>query len=165
MSLYAICDQIAQAISKGFEVDEETGEVLADISELESLQIAEEEKLENIICYRKNLLAEADAIKAEETELNKRRKSKEAKANRLDQYIALCMKTSGRNHFESPRCKASFRTSKCVEIDEKAFFGSAPSQYVRVKREADKKAIREALQEGIPVVGASLVEKDGLVIK
>ena len=52
MTLYEIRDQIARILDTGFVVDEETGEVLADESSLDALKMAEEEKLENIICYR-----------------------------------------------------------------------------------------------------------------
>ena len=55
MTLYEIRDQIARILDTGFVVDEDTGEVLADESSLDALKMAEEEKLENIICYRKNL--------------------------------------------------------------------------------------------------------------
>ena len=61
MTLYEIRDQIARILDTGFVVDEDTGEVLADESSLDALKMAEEEKLENIICYRKNLLSEAKA--------------------------------------------------------------------------------------------------------
>ena len=72
---------------------------------------------------------------------------------------------SGRDKFETSRCKASFRSSKSVEIDESVFYGAAPDQYFRVKREADKNAIKAAIASGTTVAGATLVEKEGLVIK
>ena len=160
MTLYEIRDQIARILDTGFVVDEDTGEVLADESSLDALKMAEEEKLENIICYRKNLLSEAKAIKFEEESLSKRRK-----ASRLDQYIASCMRMSGRDKFETSRCKAFFRCSKSVEIDDYVFYDSAPEQYIRVKREADKNAIKAAIASGTLVSGAALVEKEGLVIR
>ena len=163
MTLYEIRDQIARILDTGFVVDEDTGEVLADESSLDALKMAEEEKLENIICYRKNLLSEAKAIKFEEESLSKRRKAKEAKASRLDQYIASCMRMSGRDKFETSRCKAFFRCSKSVEFDDYVFYDSAPEQYIRVKREADKNAIKAAIASGTLVSGAALVEKEGLV--
>ena len=53
MNLYEIQKQIQQILDVGFAIDEETGEVLADASELDALKIAEEEKLENVVLYRK----------------------------------------------------------------------------------------------------------------
>ena len=91
--------------------------------------------------------------------------AKEAKASRLDQYIASCMRMSGRDKFETSRCKAFFRCSKSVEIDDYVFYDSAPEQYIRVKREADKNAIKAAIASGTSVSGAALVEKEGLVIR
>ena len=63
------------------------------------------------------------------------------------------------------RSKAFFRCSKSVEIDDYVFYDSAPEQYIRVKREADKNAIKAAIASGTSVSGAALVEKEGLVIK
>ena len=146
-------------------VDEDTGEVLADESSLDDLKMAEDEKHESIFGYGKSRRLGAKAIKFEEESLSKRRKAKEAKASRLDQYIASCMRMSGRDKFETSRCKAFFRCSKAVEIDDYVFYDSAPEQYIRVKREADKNAIKAAIASGTSVSGAALVEKEGLVIK
>ena len=52
-----------------------------------------------------------------------------------------------------------------VEIDDYVFYDSAPEQYIRVKREADKNAIKAAIASGTSVAGAALVEKEGLVIR
>lgn len=54
---------------------------------------------------------------------------------------------------------------KSIEIDDAVFFDAAPEQYIRIKREADKNAIKAAIVSGTSVAGAVLVEKEGLVIK
>ena len=165
MKLYEIQAQIQQILDIGIAVDEETGEVLADESQLEALQMEEAEKLENIICYYKNLNADADAIKAEEQALKKRREAIQARSERLSEYIADRIKASGRAKFEAPRCVASFRKSAAVEIQEDVFFASAPEELVRVKRDADKTAIKKAIQSGQAVAGATIVERESLQVK
>ncbi len=164
MNLYEIQTQIQQILDMGFAIDEETGEVLADASELDALKIAEEEKLENVVLYRKNLIAEAELIKAEEKALADRRKAKENRAKKLDEYIAFCMKNTNRNKFETAKCKVSFRKSKAVEIDD-AFFESAPDDLLRIKKEADKARIKKLLQSGQAIHGAVLVERESLQVK
>ena len=163
-SLYKIQSQIQQILDIGFVIDEETGEVLADASELDALILAEEEKLENVILYRKNLIAEAELIKAEEKALAARRKAKENRAKSLDDYISSCIKSSGRDKFETAKCKASFRKSKAVEIDN-TFFESAPDDLLRIKKEPDKPKIKKLLQSGETVKGAVLVERESLQVK
>lgn len=164
MNLYQIRQEIEQILESGFAIDEETGEVLADESDLEALSIAEDEKLENCLCYIKNLKAEVEALKSEEGALSKRRKAKEAKAERLKNYVAGHMKMSGKKKFEAARCKASLTTSRSVEIDDTVFFDCAPGEYIRIKKEADKPAIKAAIASGIEIAGATITEKEGLRI-
>ena len=56
MKLYEINEQILDCI------DSETGEVI-DPEKLNNLQIAKDEKLENLALWYKDLLAEANALK------------------------------------------------------------------------------------------------------
>lgn len=163
-SLYQIQLQIQQILDTGFVIDEETGEVLADASELEALTMAEEEKLENVILYRKNLIAEAELIKAEEKSLADRRKAKENRAKRLDEYIGFCMKNANKDKFETAKCKVSFRKSTAVEVDN-TFFENAPDNLLRIKKDADKTAIKKLLQSGQAIKGAALVERESLQVK
>ena len=76
MTLYDINSQILDFMNN-IEIDEETGEILTDMSLLDQLQVAHDEKIENIACYIKSVEAECDAIKKEEVNLAKRRKVKE----------------------------------------------------------------------------------------
>lgn len=165
MNLYEIQSSIAAILDTGIIIDEETGEVLADTTDLESLQMAFDEKLENTICYYKNLKAEAAAIRQEEQALAARRKTNENRAVSLERYIQSCMSNSGLQKFETPRCKAPLTHSKSVEIADDVFFTFAPEEYVRVKKEADKTAIKKAIGAGVDVPGACIVENERLAIK
>lgn len=75
-SIYEIDQEILACI------DEETGEIL-DAKRLDALQMEREKKLENVACWVKNLLADADAIKAERRQLEEREKAARNKAERL----------------------------------------------------------------------------------
>lgn len=165
VNLYEIHSRIAAILDTGIIIDDETGEVLSDVSDLESLQMEFEEKLENTICYYKNLKAEAMAIRQEEQALAARRKANENRATSLERYIQSCMSGSGLQKFETPRCKASLTHSKSVEIADDVFFALAPEEYVRVKKEADKAAIKKAIGAGADIPGACIVENERLTIK
>ena len=80
MTLYEIDRAIMDAITAG--LDPETGE-LTNYDELEELQLARDEKIENIACYIKNIAADAKAIRDEEQALAKRRKTLENRAEGL----------------------------------------------------------------------------------
>ncbi len=67
MTLYEIDKAITDL------ADPETGEI-TDFEALDNLQMARDQKIENIACYYKNLVSDAEAIKAEEEALAERQK-------------------------------------------------------------------------------------------
>lgn len=148
-------------------VDADTGEILADteadviMAELENLQMAKEEKRENIACWIKGMDAEVAAIKEEEKRLALRRKMLENKRERIFNF--LFMELNG-DKVSSPRVKVSYRKTTSVEVTN---MDELPDEYRRVKitEEADKTAIKEAFKAGVPVVGAKLVERLSMSIK
>jgi len=165
MTLYEINEQIKDALNRLFEsADEETGEVSVDaMQELEDLKAAREEKLDNIGAYIKNLEAEAKAISDEMSALKERLDSKTRKIERLRNYVSWDLLNNGEKNFETARVAFSFRKSTSVKVDE----DKLPKKYFvkKVTYSPDKKEIRKALDEGIAVKGAELVEKQNLQIK
>lgn len=91
MTLYEIDDAILRCIhlpdmADDELVDTETGEIF-DTEYLEGLKMDREKKIRNILCWIKNLNAEAEALKAEEKKLAARRKINENKANNLKTWM------------------------------------------------------------------------------
>lgn len=164
MNIYEINKAIEDILEDGFSVDEETGEILFDESDLNALDAEISEKIENVACYIKNLTADISALKEEEKNLNTRRKQKERKIESLRGYINYAMGLSGRKSLESPRCRISFRKSTQVEISD---LEHLPEQFITRTEEikANKNAIKEAINSGAEVKGAELVERRNLQIK
>ena len=52
-SLYEINNDYVNVIENGFSIDEETGEILFDKTNLDELEIEFKEKADNIACYIK----------------------------------------------------------------------------------------------------------------
>ena len=143
-----------------FDIDEETGEIL-NAKELETLEMARDEKIENVGLWVKNLKAEAEAIKAEKDAMAKRQKQAENKAKSLENYLYFA--TQGKP-FTTPRVAISYRKSEAVEIvDETAI----PEQYVNIEvvSKPNKKAIKDAIKSGETVDGCTLVERENIQIK
>ena len=109
----------------------------------------------------KDLLAEAEAIKAEEQALAKRRKQAENKADWLKRYVAQALEGE---KFKTPRVAISYRTSEAVEILDEDLI---PEEFLMIKTEykPDKKAIKDELKVGGEVEGAVLVKRTSLQIK
>ena len=157
MTLYEINTSITNAIEHG--CDTETGEIIS-ADELDALQIAREEKIENIGLLIKNLNAEAAALKAEKDAFAARQKSAENRVEWLKRYLANNL--NGET-FKTSRIAMSWRKSDAVEIQS---MESVPEAYMKYKDpEPDKMAIKKALKAGECVPGCVLVEKNNLQIK
>lgn len=156
MTLYEIDRQILNAIEYG--CDPETGEII-DAAALDALEMAKEEKTENIILLIKDLTAENKAISEEEQALAKRRRAGENRVEWLKNYL---MASLDGEKFKTPRCSASYRKTAAVSIiDESAI----PSEYIRTKTEPNKMAIKDALKAGETIPGATLEDRVSLIIK
>lgn len=163
MTLYDIDNRIEQLISDS--IDEETGELLLNMDDLEALNAERELKIENLALYIKNLRAEASAIRDEEKALAARRKSTESIADRIEKALSISL--SG-NKFQTARVSVSFRSSTAVEIGESFVSWASENMpdLLRYKEpEADKKAIGEALKKGVEIPGANLVNRTSMIIK
>lgn len=161
MTLYEINQAMLDCI------DMETGEII-DVVQLNELEMAKAEKVENVVLWIKNLEAETDAIIAEMEALMKRRRVKENKAYQLRQYLNEALEGQ---RFETARCAVGYRKSQAVEIeDEKAFldwiYSSGRDDLLTYQQpKVNKTEVKAALKTGLEIPGAALVEKKNMQIK
>lgn len=164
MNLYTIDKHIQEVLDNGFSFDEETGELLFDMSSLEELQDMYQSKVDNIASYIKNLENLNDAIKNEKKALDERLKANEKKAERLKNYLAMSLTQNGYSNFETPRNKISFRKSESTKIVNEL---AIPDKFKKaeVKVSINKAEIKKALKNGVEVPGAVLEEKKNMILK
>jgi hypothetical protein len=87
------------------------------------------------------------------------RKAKELLKNRL----SLAMQQFGIERISSPTINLSFRKSEAIEITEE---GAIPAAYLDPQpSRVNKLKIKEAINEGTMVPGASLVTRQNLIIR
>ena len=158
MTLYEIDQNIMAWI-------DEDGEI-TNPEAFNELQITRSEKLEGIACWIKNLKADAAAIKAEEDVLAERRRTIENKIKSLSEFLS---NTLAGQKFSTPRVSVSYRTSKALEIADNDTFVAWASMFnpslLRIKRDPDKKAITDAINGGMDVPGAQIVERKSMQVK
>lgn len=159
MSIYDIDSAIVSLI------DAETGEV-SDEEAFDALQMERDKKVENIGLYFKDLTAEAKAIKEEEASLAARRKSVEAKAERLKKLLDYALQGQ---KFSSPRLKVSYRKSSTVELAE-GFTDWAMSNADDLLTYSDPKpnktAIKAAIKDGrVPENLAAIETHENISVK
>lgn len=154
MTLYEI-DQAIMGL-----VDQETGEI-ADFESLDRLQMAREQKIENVACYYKNLVSDVAALKAEEQAFSQRRKAAEKKADHLKEYLVYAL---GGEKFQTARCSITFRATTKVQIDDPgaAIDWAKRSGHIECIKcpppELSKPELSKLLKTGQQIPGVGIVE-------
>lgn len=153
-NLYLIDQAIMECL------DAETGEII-DPERLDALFMERNLKIENVALWVKNLLSDADAIKAEKEALADREAECRKKAEDLKQWLS---KALGGEKFSTARCAVSFRKSTRLEVLDP---GSIPAELMveTVTTKPDATAIKALLKEGQLVGGCRLVENLNTQIK
>ena len=158
MTIYEINEQILNCI------DPETGEII-DIDKLNELELERDAKIENVACWIKELKAEAEAIKAEKLALAERQKVAENKAESLKKWLAYALQGE---KFKTAKCSVSFRKTESVEVTDEGLSNlmKEHDELLTYKApEPNKKAIKDALKDGLNVEGVQLVQNTSTIIK
>lgn len=137
---------------------------------LEAITAELDDKADNIACLLKNLNAECEAIKEEETRLAERRKQKESQYERIKKYLADTLLRAGYTKVETARNKITFRKSEKVHIEDEAGFVqwamNAHDELLTYKTPTvNRTAIKKAIVEGADIQGASIVINQNIQIK
>ena len=161
LSLYHI-DQALENL-----IDHETGEVL-DFDAFEELQMARDAKIEGIVCWTKNLAAEAKAIREEEKELVERRRALEAKRDKLLGYVDRALDGAA---FQTARCSVTYRKSTAVEITDMdavvqwCMDNGYDGKVTYTAPTVSKSDIAPLIKSGMAVTGAELCERTNMGVK
>ena len=159
MTLYELTEAMRNF---DFDIDEETGEI-TNADELDRLEMDRNEKLKNCVFFYKNMKAEADALKAEKMNLQKRQQISERKAERMKEYLAFCLNGEKFEPEDDVRVRVTYRKSDQVECDD---FSKVSKEYLRFKEpELDKTKIKKAINSGVAVAGCRLEKKMNILIK
>ena len=161
LSLYELNDYYYEALEMA--VDQDTGEVIDSslFHFLNEIREEKESKVLNIACLIKSLKAESQAIKEEKDNLNKRQKALENKADRLKYYIEINLAAGEK--YKNSRAAISWRKSTSVLINKDP--DMLPVEFQKIKIEADKKLLKQSLEDGQEIEGVELVKKNNLQIK
>lgn len=153
-------------IENDLEVNEETGEI-ADNSEqfkqlFEGLNTTFEDKLDNCQRYCITLDGEAEILANEIKRLQARKKAIENKKDRLRKEMLSAIKVSGNEKIKTSLYSFNIKHSEAVSVTNEDLL---ERKYLRMKFEADKTKIKEAIKNGEVVEGASLVQNESLTVK
>lgn len=161
-SLYTVSAGLAAIIAQ---LEDNGGELTPELEQ--QLTITEERFAEKAADYGAailNLRAMADAARAEKDRLAKLQKFYENASKRLEGALCSAMDTFSRPKIETPSVRLFLRHSTATEIDD---LEKVPNLYktTKVEQVADKTAIKKAIQDGVDVPGAHLIDNVSLQIK
>ena len=131
---------------------------------LDSLSMQFEDKVSNILRYRRTLELTADAVSNEIERLTTLKKYYERKGANLKNYVSYAMIKTGKDNMELEIAKLSFRKSETTDILDENLI---PAEFKKEKISVviDKKEIKDALKAGKEVPGAIITEHRNLQIK
>lgn len=173
MNLYKHTEELA-ALMRLFDgaTDPETGEISVQDSDTLEAWASEVEagfdaKLEAVESYRRNLMAEAVALKAEEDRMERRRKALERRGDAFAAYIASALTLAGKDKAKAGTFSFSFRNSEAVVLSDGATLDTVPLRFVRIeeRKTLDKVAAKAALKAGEELPGLSLEVRRNLVVR
>lgn len=153
MKLYEIDEQIAQCF------DGETGEIL-DAERFDALAMERDSKIENAALFYKNLMADAEAYKAEKQAFAEREQAARRKAESLKNWLDYALAGKG---FITARCAISFRASERVVIDDLSRIDKCYLKFAEPT--ADKTAIKNAIKDGAEILGAHIEAARNITVK
>ena len=160
MTLYEIEQAILDCL------DLETGEVL-DVKKLNALQIERTAKLEGVVLWIKNLLADVEAYEKEIATFVARKKTAENKVESLKNYLAYALNGE---KFNTTKCAVSYRKSQIADIKDEAAFktwaiANHPDMLTIQEPKINKNEVKRCLKDGESIPGAALVERQNIQIK
>ena len=161
MSLYAIrseMESILDAILDGGVDSPEAQDALN--AHLEGLDAALEDKADDYAGLVRSLELRRDARKAEAKRIAQLAEADDALADRLKERLKEAMEATGKVKIETPRFKLAVAGNGGKQPLEVAVEPTALApQYQAVKVEANKEAIRAALEAGTAVPGCTLLPR------
>jgi hypothetical protein len=145
-------------------VDQETGEFNEEL--YNELVQERDNKIESLICYYKNIVSDAEALKVQESIFKERRMREEKKAESLKQYIAHALNGS---KFVTDRVEVGFRKSKQVIVSDDFVTWAVTHERDDLlsykEPSVNKTAIKAAIANGEEGLPAEIVENLNISIK
>lgn len=161
-SLYHISSDLAAIIAA---LEDNGGELTPELEQ--QLTITEDRFLEKAADYGAAILSlrsMADAARNEKDRLAKLQKFYENAQKRLESALCSAMDTFSHPKIETPSMRLFLHHSTATAIDD---LDQVPTAYktTKVEQVPDKTAIKKAIQGGVEVPGAHLVDNISLQIK
>lgn len=157
MNIYQINEKIENFLTEN--ISEETGELL-NLDIFASLELEKEEKVENTALAYKNQSAISDMLDKEIKVLQERKKTIDNAVKNLKILLDYALQGS---KFETAKVKISYRKSKSLVVEN---WKNVPYDFLKIKDpDVDKASLKKAIEKGLTVQGAYILENNNIQIK
>ena len=166
MNIYEIDRRIEDIYENA--INAETGEISPEaFEELDALQMERDGKIENMGLWHKNTVAESKAIAEEISNLQKRKKALDNRAEWQKRYLIYALHGE---KFSSPKLAISYRKSETVEFDNEELFCTENADdalivTTTITRKPNKMKLKEYLKDGFNIIGCRLEEHSNIQIR
>lgn len=173
-SLYNIDKTIKEVLENGFVINEETGEVIFETSDLEKLEMDRDNKINNIIGFIKSLDIEAKALLEIANDYKKRVDSKKKKIENLKKYLDIYLQANNMtDKKEYMNGITSYRKSESLEIlpnketDLNIYLlgNKDLEKCISTEYSINKTELKKEIKSGKEIPFVNIVEKQNLQIK
>lgn len=145
------------------DIEAADGEITPEIqTKLELNDVNLKTKLDGYVKVIHHFSADVDTIDAEIKRLQALKQTKTKSVDNLKQRMSDSLQMMGVEKYDGGLFKLTFRTTQAVEVTDISLL---PKEYIRIKEEADKTAIKTAIASGVEVRGASLKTNKNIQIK
>jgi len=139
---------------------------MATITELyNQLEEDLEKKADSVRIVLAKLKSDTEFLATEIKRLQQRKKSIENNADNLKSLLMWTLQKAGIPKLKTAKATFYFATSKSLQISDEVQLSSLPSEYVQIEYKADKKALKEAVENGVVIDGVSIAENETLRIR
>lgn len=125
---------------------------------MESIEGEIEDKADGYACVIAKLNGEAKAIKEQETRLANRRKTIENNIKRMKENLQNAMENTGKTKFKTECWNFGIQNNPPSLVMDTDDFDAVPSIYIKVSKEFDKAAIKDAIKDGEKMAGIAHLE-------
>ncbi|MDH2997218.1 hypothetical protein A1D22_05970 [Pasteurellaceae bacterium LFhippo2] len=166
MKLYEISQQyqnIAELLN-----DPELAENQDVLSALDNIEDDFNNKVQQTVFIMKNIESEIDPIDAEIKRLQAMKKARQNNIDRIKTRLKENLKATGIHKVNCGLFNVSYRETEqnAVELDEDLFLANnLNEEFITVKISPNKTEIKNALKQGVEIIGAKLVDSQVLTIR
>lgn len=179
VSLYDMTSEFRELFDSLDAIMEDAGDSEEDTADmeqawfdtLEGMEMAIEDKAENVAVYIKGTLAEAEELKAERDRLNARIKARQNAAERMKKYLLDNMVRMSRTKIETPKAVISVRNNaeSVAVMDEAALIEWAQEEHEENLKyklpDINKTAVKKAMQAGEEIPFCELRRTQSVTVK